>query len=271
MTDASVLLMERDGGVAIVTLNRPASKNALDIALTDALTAALQDLQRDDSVRAIVLTGAGGDFCAGGDVKGMGQAGPRNPEQRRAAMTRYRELTLALLGLDKPLVAALDGVAYGAGMSMALTADIVLVSSRVRMAMVFHRIGLVPDVGAWYTLPRVVGLQRAKELIFSAREVGADEAQRIGLALEVLAPDDLMPRARAIAQSFAGASATAMSLSKKALQASLQSELATMLDLEALSQPIAAGSEYAAEAVRRFGAKEPAQFRWPAAAPSPKP
>jgi enoyl-CoA hydratase/carnithine racemase len=266
MSAASNLLIERDGGVAILTLNRPSSKNALDIALTDALAVALQELQGDDGVRAIVLTGAGGDFCAGGDVKGMGQGGPRNPEQRRAAMTRYRELALALLGLDKPL----DGVAYGAGMSMALTADIVLVSSRVRLAMVFHRIGLVPDVGAWYTLPRVVGLQRAKELIFSAREVGADEAQRIGLALEVLAPDDLMPRARAIAQSFVGASATAMSLSKKALQSSLQSELATMLDLEALSQPIAAGSDYAAEAVRRFGAKEPAQFRWPAAAPSSK-
>lgn len=268
MSESNSLLVERDGGVATVTLNRPTAKNALDVALTDALTACLQQLQRDDSVRAVVLTGAGGDFCAGGDVKGMGQSGLRSPEQRRAAMGRYRDLTLALLGLDKPLVAALDGVAYGAGMSIALTADIVLVSSRVRLAMVFHRIGLVPDLGAWYTLPRVVGLQRAKELIFSAREIGADEAHRIGLALEVLAPEDLLPRARAIAQSFASASATAMSLSKKALQSSLQSELATMLDLEALSQPIAASSEFAAEAVRRFAAKEPAQFRWPAGTPS---
>jgi len=269
MSDPNTLLVERDCGVATVTLNRPASKNALDSVLADALTAAMLELNRDDSVRAIVLTGAGGDFSAGGDVKGMGQSGgKRSPEQSRAAMARYRELTLALIGLDKPLIAALDGVAYGAGMSMALTADIVLVSTRVRLAMVFHRIGLVPDVGAWFTLPRVVGLQRAKELIFSAREIGADEAQRIGLALEVLAPDDLLPRARAIAQSFATASATAMSLSKKALQSSLQSELATMLDLEALSQPIAASSEFFTEAVRRFAAKEPAQFRWPAAAPA---
>ncbi|GAP38111.1 enoyl-CoA hydratase [Piscinibacter sakaiensis] len=257
--------LQRDGGVATIVLDRPGTKNALDVEMTDELTACLRDLQRDEDVKALVLTGAGGDFCAGGDVKGMGRSGPRNPEQRRAAMTRYRELTLALLGLDKPLVAALDGVAYGAGMSMALTADIVLVSSRVRLAMVFHRIGLVPDLGAWYTLPRVVGLQRAKELVFSAREVGAEEALRMGLALEVLAPEALLPRAQAIAQSFAGASATAMSLSKKALQASLQSELPTMLDLEALAQPIAAGSEYAAEAVRRFAAKEPAQFRWPSA------
>lgn len=265
MTDATTLLLERDAGVAVVTLNRPASKNALDVVMTDELTACPQQLQRDDTVRALVLTGAGGDFCSGGDVRGMVQSGPRNPEQRRAAMARYRDLTLALLGIDKPVIAALDGVAYGAGMSIALTADVVLVSRRVRLAMVFHRIGLVPDLGAWYTLPRVVGLQRAKELIFSAREVGADEAQRIGLALEVLAAEDLLPRARAIAQSFSGASATAMSLSKKALQLSLQSELATMLDLEALSQPIAAGSQYAAESVRRFAAKEPAQFRWPAA------
>jgi enoyl-CoA hydratase/carnithine racemase len=262
-SETTTLIVERDAGVAVVTLNRPDAKNALDPVMTDELTALFAALKRDETVRAVVLTGAGGDFCAGGDVKGMGAKGPRNPEQRRAAMQRYRDLTLAVHALDKPLVAALDGVAYGAGVSLALMADIVLVSTRVRLAMIFHRIGLVPDLGAWYFLPRVVGLQRAKELIFSAREFGAGEALQMGLALEILEPEALLPRARAIAHSFEGASGTAMSLSKQALQASLQSELATMLDLEALAQPIAAGSDYAAEAVRRFAAKEPAQFRWP--------
>jgi 2-(1,2-epoxy-1,2-dihydrophenyl)acetyl-CoA isomerase len=258
------LLLERDGGVARVTMNRPAAKNALSPQMTDELAALFGQLKRDPDVRAVLLDGAGGNFCSGGDVKGMGQGGPRNVEQRRAGMQRYRDLATALMAIDKPVVAALDGVAYGAGFSMALMADIVLVSDRVRLAMVFHRIGLVPDLGAWYTLPRVVGLQRAKELIFSAREVGAAEALQMGLALEVLAPEALPVRAAAIARSFCGASATALSLSKQALQASLQSEFSTMLDLEAAAQSIASGSEYAAESVRRFAAKEPAQFQWPA-------
>jgi 2-(1,2-epoxy-1,2-dihydrophenyl)acetyl-CoA isomerase len=263
MSNLETLLVETDDGVATVTLNRPEAKNALSPLMADELTATLRALRRDEAVRAVVLTGAGGDFCAGGDVKGMGAAGPRSPEQRHTAMARYRELTLALTGFDKPLVAALDGVAYGAGVSIALTADIVLVSTRVRCALVFHRIGLVPDCGAWYTLPRIVGLQRAKELIYSAREFGADEAARIGLALEAHAPEALLARARAIAGSLAQGPALAFQLSKQALNASLQSELSTMLDLEAAAQPIAASSEFAADAVRRFAAREPACFRWP--------
>ena len=216
MTGDSVLF-ERADGVAVLTLNRPSAKNAIDIPTTDALVAALRGLRAADDIRAVVLAGAGGDFCAGGDVKGMADGASRTVEQRRAGMARYAELARALASLDKPLIAAVDGVAFGAGLSMALYADIVLVSTRARLAMVFHRIGLVPDVGAWYQLPRVVGLQRAKELIYSAREFGADEAVRMNIALEALAPEALMPRAMELARSLAGASPTAFSLSKRDL------------------------------------------------------
>ncbi len=265
----STLKVTHEEGVATITLDRPEAKNALSPQMADELVAALGALQRDETVGALVITGAGGSFCSGGDVKGMGQGAARSTEQRHAGMQRYRQLTMTLLGLDKPLIAALDGVAYGAGFSMALTADLVLVSDRVRLAMVFHRVGLVPDLGAWYTLPRIVGLQRAKELIYSAREIGAAEALRIGLAFEVIAPEQLLPRAAAIARSFCGASALAMSLSKRALQSSLQSELAFMLDMEAAGQAMASGSDYAREAVRRFAAKEAPQFRWPSIPTSP--
>ncbi len=259
----SGVLLERVGGVAVVSLNRPQVKNALDTAMTDELAQLFRALRDDAPVRSVVLTGVGGDFCAGGDVKGMATAGPRDPEQRRAGMNRYRDLATAMMALDKPVVAAIDGVAYGAGVSLALLSDIVLVSSRVRMALVFHRIGLVPDIGAWYTLPRVVGLQRAKELVYSAREFGAEEARQMNLALEVLAPEALLPRALEIARSFEGASATALSLSKQALQASLQSDLQSMLDLEASAQALVSASAYTLESVRRFAAKESAQFHWP--------
>lgn len=263
MSQDPLVLLTRHAGVAVVTLNRPRVKNALDPATTDVLTDHLRALRDDVTVRAVVLTGAGDDFCAGGDVKAMGQGGERSPEQRRDGMARYHDLARAMAGLDKPVVAAVDGVAYGAGLSLTLWADIVLVSDRVRMAMVFQRIGLVPDVGAWYTLPRVVGLQRAKELIFSAREFGAQEALIMNLALEVHPPESLLARALEIAHSFEGASATAMSLSKRALQASLQTELATILDMEASAQAVAGSSQYTREAVRRFAAREPAQFHWP--------
>lgn len=259
------LMIERDGGIAMLTLNRPGAKNALSERMADELTAALLELKADAQVRAVVLTGAGGDFCAGGDVKGIAAGGNRTTEQRHAGMARYRALTLALLDLDKPLVAALDGVAYGAGLAMALAADLVLMSDRVRCAVIFHRIGLVPDLGTWYTLPRVVGLQRAKELVYSAREFGAEEALRMGLALEILPTPQLLPRARLLAQSLADGSALAFGLSKRALNASLQSSLTAMLDLEAAAQALAADSDFTRDAVRRFAAREPARFQWPAA------
>lgn len=264
MTKLETLTYEEAAGVATLTLNRPASKNAINSAMADELGELLPSIRRNADVRALVITGAGGAFCAGGDVRGMDSAGPRSTARIRAGMERYRRLTVELLGLDKPVIAAVDGVAYGAGFSLALMADIVLLSDRARLCMVFQRIGLIPDCGALYTLPRCVGLQRAKELIFSAREVGPAEALSLGIGLEVLPVDELMARAHEMARSFCGASADALSIGKQALNASLQSELTTMLELEASGQAITAGSNYLKESARRFVAKEAAQFRWPA-------
>ncbi len=255
-----------DEGVALLTLNRPEAKNALDPVMADELGEQLAALRADASVRALVIAGASGAFCAGGDVKAMGQGGPRTQAQRHDGMARYTRVCIELMALDIPVIAAVDGVAFGAGFSIALMCDIVLLSERARLCMVFQRIGLIPDMAAHYTLPRVVGLQRAKELIFSAREVDAAEALRLGIAMEVLPADALLPRAQAIARSFAGASPVAMGLSKRALQGSLGNDLHTLLETEAQGQALAAGSDYAKEAVRRFAAREPAQFRWPATA-----
>jgi 2-(1,2-epoxy-1,2-dihydrophenyl)acetyl-CoA isomerase len=255
-----------DDGMATLTLNRPEAKNALDPTMADELGECLAAIRADEAVRVLVLAGAGGAFCAGGDVKAMGQGGPRTPEQRRAGMARYTRICTELMALDRPVIAAVDGVAYGAGFSLALMCDIVLLSERARLCMVFQRIGLVPDMGAFYTLPRVVGLQRAKELIFSAREIDAAEALRLGLAMEVVPAEALAARAQAIARSFAGASPVAMSIAKRALQASLGSDLQTLLEIESSGQALASNSDYAKEAVRRFAAREPAQFRWPPAA-----
>jgi 2-(1,2-epoxy-1,2-dihydrophenyl)acetyl-CoA isomerase len=171
-----------------------------------------------------------------------------------------------LYDLDRPVIAAVDGPAFGAGFSLALLADFILVSTRARFCMAFGRIGLVPDYGALYTLPRVVGLQRAKELMMSAREVGAAEALNIGLALEVLAPEALMPRAMQMARALSSASPSAMSITKDALNGSLDSDLDSLLKLEAASQAVAGTSDYHKEATRRFVEKQAPQFQWPATA-----
>lgn len=263
MSAFETLIYELAEGVATITLNRPESKNAINPAMADELGDLLTTIKRDASVRALVITGAGGAFSAGGDVRGMNSAGPRSPAQVRAGMERYRRATVELMGLDRPVIAAVDGVAYGAGFSLALLADIVLLSERARLCMVFQRIGLVPDFGALYTLPRAVGLQRAKELIYSARELGAHEALDLGIALEVLPVGELLPRAQALARSLCGASDAAMSVTKQALNASLGSDLTTMLEMEATGQAIAVSSDYLKESARRFVAKEPPQFRWP--------
>jgi len=268
MADFETLRYRVEEGVATLTLHRPESRNAINHAMADELGDLLQAIRRDAEVRALVIHGAGGAFCAGGDVRGMDQTGPRTAAQIRAGMERYRRATVELLHLDRPVIAAVDGVAYGAGFSLVLLADIVLLSDRARLSMVFQRIGLIPDFGALYTLPRIVGVQRAKELVFSAREIGPAEALGMGIAMEVLAADELLPRAHEMARSFCGASAAALSIGKQALNASLQSDLTTMLELEASGQAVAAGSDYLKEAARRFVAKEPAQFRWPARNPS---
>lgn len=262
-TGRTALDLVIEDGVATLTLNRPAAMNALDPAAVTALGDLFASLRRNPEVRVLLITGAGGSFCAGADVKAM-QGDTRTPQERRKSMDRSARICKELLEFDRPVIAAADGVAFGAGFSLLLLSDLVLVSTRVRLSMVFHRIGLVPDFGAFYTLPRVVGLQRAKELVFSAREIGAEEALRLGIATESHAPQALLPRAQAIARSLAGASATALSVSKRALQASLGADLATVLELEAAGQALAGTSDYVREAVRRFAAREPAQFQWPA-------
>jgi enoyl-CoA hydratase/carnithine racemase len=168
-----------------------------------------------------------------------------------------------LLTLDRPVIAAVDGVAYGAGFSLALAADFILASPRARFCCSFMRMGLVPDCGLFYTLPRVVGLQRAKELVFSAREIGADEAKQMGIVFEIQPEDRLGERARQIALSFNQASPTALSIAKRALNASLNSDLGTMLEMEASGQGVVRAGEYHRDATARFLDKQPLLFQWP--------
>ena len=265
MPDWTTLELTTQEGVATLRLNRPRALNAIDHAMADELGAALEGLRHDEAVKAVVLTGAGDAFCAGGDVRGTAGAGPRTAQALHAGMRRFHRMVLALHELPQPVIAAVDGVAFGAGFSLLLLCDLVLLSERARLCMAFQRIGLVPDCGALYSLPRAVGLQRARELMLSGREITALEARDMGIALEVLPAGALHARAQELARSVCGASPVAVAFTKQALHASWGADLRAVLAQEAAAQAIALGTPYVAEAGRRFVAKEPPLFRWPEA------
>ena len=252
---------ERHGSTAVITLDSPAARNALIGPVKEGLAQAIAQVKADAQVRAVVLAGANGAFCAGGDLRGIAAAGQLDSDGLRARMHGAHALFRELLTLDRPVIAAVDGAAYGAGFSLALAADFVLVTPRARFCMVFMRIGLVPDCGATYTLPRVVGAQRARELFLSAREVDAQEALSLGIAMERHENADLMPRALALAESFAAASPLAVSLAKRiALD---PGALENALEDEANAQALCLQTQPHREAVHRFLDKQPLAFQWP--------
>ena len=263
MTEENTLLVDVVDGIATLTLNRPQQKNALNAPIRDALREAVQQIRADRTVRAVVLRGAGTDFCSGGDIRAMNVT---DADAGRNRMDDLHGWIAMLVDLDRPVVAAVDGVAYGAGFSLALLADFIVATPRARFCMPFMKVGLVPDCGALYTLPRVVGMAHARDLIFSAREIGAEEAKRIGAVFEIVPQDRLYARADQLARGLAGASPVAFGLTKRALNQSIGSDVRGMLELESLGQGIAFTTGYHREAVRRFKEKEAPLFQWPAAA-----
>lgn len=262
-TEREMVHFEVQDQVATITLDCVEKRNALDMVLREQLGAAVRRVRADREIRAVVLTGAGGHFCSGGDLKNIGGLEIDTGAWRQRLDNLHEWLRL-LLTLDRPVIAAVDGAAAGAGFSLALTADFVLATPRAWFNMSFIKVGLVPDVGALYTLPRVVGVQRAREIMLSGRDVSAQEALQLGIAMELHAPEALLPRAQAIARSFVGASPTAVSIIKRALQDGPPS-LATTLETEASGQPVAAGTPAHKAAVTAFLEKRPMPFVWPKA------
>ena len=258
--DLATMSYELREGVAIVTLNRPEVRNALDVPMRQELADLIAEIRDDDRVQAVILTGAGGVFCAGGDLRGL-------KEKRTSAQSYKRIADLhvwlpSLVNLEKPVIAAVDGPAFGGGMNLALAADFVLASDNARFCQVFGRIGLVPDLAGMSLLPRLVGLQRAKELVFSGRTLRPDEAKEMGIVHSVHAPDQLQDAAFALARRFCNASTLAIGLAKNILNQSFNLDQRAMAELEAMAQALCMDSTYHKEAVQRFLDKEPALFDW---------
>lgn len=258
----SVLEFSRQDGVATLVMSRPAFKNAYTSEMGAALLQALDEIRRDPQIRAVVLTGVGEDFCAGGDVGSMSRMDCSAAELRTRMEANHR-VVAELVALPCPVIAAVDGVAAGAGFSLALAADFTLASERARFSMAFARIGAVPDMGATYILPRLVGLQKARELIYSAREVNAAQALDMGLLLEVVPSAELHARARELARSMSALSPAAFTMTKRLLAQSLNNDWSSQLNDEAWAQAIAMSGDYFKDATARFMRKEPPLYRWP--------
>ena len=251
--------------IATITLNRPEARNALSESMRTELDAVLAELKREGgrSIKAAILTGAGRAFCAGGDVKAM-KSRDKGAETSRRRMRESHNRLYDLMNLEMPVIAAVNGAAAGAGCNLALACDFILATPCSIFVQAFGRIGLMPDWSGFFLLPRIVGLQRAKELIFSARKLGAAEAREYGIVHELHEEEALMDAARALAGRFTKASTTAIGLSKTILNQSFNLDHRSMLEMEAFAQAVASGSEYHAAAVTRFVEKQPTLFDWEA-------
>jgi 2-(1,2-epoxy-1,2-dihydrophenyl)acetyl-CoA isomerase len=253
--------------VGWVRFARPEIRNPLDLALRKDLMSVL-DLVRDDpEIRVVVIAGTPGAFSAGGnlnEIKEKSVAGPAYWQQRLQVGLR---LINDLLHLSRPVITVVDGPAYGAGFAFALAADMVLASPKAKFCMSYLKLGLAPDVGALYLLPRIVGQQRAKELILSTRVVDADEAHRLGIVMEVHPSETIEQRAHRIAVSMTHAARAAVALTKAALNASLDSDQSTMFSLEAASQAAAFSDPEAHQAIDAMQGKRPPPYQWPVDSP----
>ncbi|MCL4746390.1 MAG: enoyl-CoA hydratase/isomerase family protein [Burkholderiaceae bacterium] len=248
-----------DEGVALLTLNRPSRRNAVDLQMRGEIPDAIARVRADHSIRVLILTGAGGHFCAGGDLASMQGAiadAAAGRDRLHANIGWVEELVM----LDRPVIAAVDGHAAGAGCNLALAADFILATPEARFTQSFLRVGLVPDFAGMYLLPRIVGLQRAKELVFSARALAADEAMELGIVHSIHPAGQLLDAARSMAKGFCQAAPAALGLAKQSLNRSFNLDLRTALEFEAAAQGICFNTEWHREAVRRFLAKEPSQF-----------
>ena len=256
MTDG--LRVEVDGAVAILTLDRPEALNALTVPMKVALREALEAIAADGSVRAVILTGAGRAFCAGQDLAEREQpdAAPLEVEVR----DRYNPIIRAIRSMGQPVIAAVNGVAAGAGASLAFACDLRICAEEARFVLAFGRIGLVPDSGATWFLPRLVGLAKAAELALAGDQVDASEALRLGLVSRVVPGERLLVEARALAERIAEGAPLATALTKFALARSATITLDEALEDEAKLQGIAGASSDHAEGLAAFREKRPPRF-----------
>ncbi|WP_214104738.1 enoyl-CoA hydratase/isomerase family protein [Acrocarpospora catenulata] len=253
------VLLDVADGVATITLNRPEARNALNMAVKTRLAAVLQEVANDPEVRAVVVVGAGGSFCAGGDIVEMElNDSPRVSRSRLAAL--LETVFVRLAEMEKPTIAAVEGHAHGAGLSLALACDLMIVSETATLSCAFTKVGLVPDCGSLYFLPRRLPMPVAKELIFTGRRFSGAEAVRLGLANRAVPSGTVAETAGGLALELADAATVALGMAKSLLETSTGVTLRELARLEAFGQAIAYATEDHLTAREAFKAKTTPRF-----------
>lgn len=255
------LLETIEDGVATLTLNRPESLNALSDEIRHGLLEAIARLGADDSVGCIVLTGAGRGFCAGGDVKSMADRNARGFEARAAGIQQSNRIPALMHNTPKVIIGMINGVAVGAGLSMAAACDMRVAARSAKFGTGFIKIGLSGDWGGTWSLTRLVGTAKARELFFTGDMIGADEAHRIGLVNQVAEDTDLLETTMATARRIAAMPHVALGYAKKNLAAAETGDFPTVLDLEAFHQARCSQTEDHKEAIQAFKEKRRPVFR----------
>jgi 2-(1,2-epoxy-1,2-dihydrophenyl)acetyl-CoA isomerase len=258
MSDGETVRLELDGPIATITLHRPEALNALTVPMKVELRRALGTVARDRAIRAVVLTGAGRAFCAGQDLKERQDpaAAPLAVELRE----RYHPIIRAMRALDRPIIGAINGVAAGAGASLAFACDLRIAATSASFVLAFGRIGLVPDSGASWFLPRLVGPAKAAELALLGDTLSAAEAERFGLVARVVPDDALRAEAMAMAERLAALAPGALAATKQALERAWSQDLDRTLEDEAYRQGMAGASRDHAEGMAAFLGKRPPRF-----------
>jgi len=252
------VLIEKNNKVFIIKLNAPNKRNALEKALRDDLKEALRKFQNNSESQVAVITGEGKAFCGGGDVEAFKNS--MDPVKAVNYMSDNNDITLLITTISKPIIAAVNGAAVGAGFSLAMACDIIMASTNAVFSLAFANMGLVPGMGSLYYLPRLVGMHRAKELIYTGRIIKAEEALQLGIANYVVAPEELEARVLELATKIADGPAVAYGLGKAILSKSFESALPDILQFEAYAQSICMQSKDHKEGVKAFYEKRSPQF-----------
>lgn len=247
-------------GVAVYTMYRPDTRNAFTAELRRDLCQLARDVRADTAIQALIVTGAGA-FSAGGDVKNMNQ-GFASLADARDLVLEHHEFLEPLMNLELPVIAAVHGAAFGGGFSLALACDFVLATPKARFCAVFGRIGVVPDMALMYTLPRMIGLQRAKEICYTARVIAPEEARDLGLVYAIVPEDRLLAEAKAMAERLKVGSKLAIGLSKSILNRSFETDYRALANHEATAQALCLSSDYHRAQAARFASKQPLPYDW---------
>ena len=254
------VLYEKEGGVANIALNRPERLNAFDTTMHDELYRALADAAEEEEIRSIVVRGEGRGFSAGADLAQVVRDADRDPDLGEYLRTTYSRLVMRMVGIEKPIVAALHGPVYGAGLGLALACDLRVAAQGAKFSVAFIKIGLMPDAGVTFLLPRVVGLGRTMEMSMLGDAIDADEAYRIGLVNKVVADDSLSEEVRNLAGRLATMPTSALGRMKHSLYASFERDLETALEDEAEGQTFCGYTRDHKEGVTAFFEKREARF-----------